>query len=212
MPSMTGLELRARPDSGTPRRVIVAGAGLAGLTAALTLRDAGWDVVVLEARSRVGGRVHTVYGGADGVPLAPGLRAELGGESIDESHVALLGLLTRFGIATERRPGSTGDRVVRGRVRREGHNSTLSELMQQGDGAVFREYARAYDAIERLADTHAIDPDHPETARDAAGLDRLSVAAWLDDLDLSPEAGFVVRQANTSPYNSELADLTMPCV
>ena len=206
---MTGLELRARPDPGTPRRVIVAGAGLAGLTAALTLRDAGWDVVVLEARSRVGGRVHTVHGGADGVPLAPGLRAELGGESIDESHVGLLGLLARFGIATERRPGSTRDRVLRGRVRYEGRNCTLGELMQQREGAVFREYARAYDEIERLADAHAIDPEHPEAARDAAGLDRLSFAAWLDRLDLSPAAGFVVRQANTSLFNSELADLSM---
>ena len=115
MPTMTGLGLglglRSRPDPATPRRVVVAGAGLAGLTAALTLRDAGWEVVVLEARSRVGGRVHTVHGGADGVPLAPGLRVELGGEWIDESHVGLLGLLARFGIATEHRPGSTRDRV-----------------------------------------------------------------------------------------------------
>jgi len=206
---MTGLDLRARPDPGTPRRVIVAGAGLAGLTAALTLRDAGWEVVVLEARPRVGGRVHTAHGGADGVPLAPGVHAELGGESIDESHVGLLGLLARLGIATERRPGSTRDRVLRGRVRYEGHNSTLGELLQQREGAVFREYARAYDEIERLADAHAIDPEHPEAARDAAGLDRLSFAAWLDGLHLSPEAGFVVRQANTSLYNSELADLSM---
>jgi monoamine oxidase len=189
--------------------VLVAGAGLAGLTAALTLRDAGWDVVVLEARSRVGGRVHTVHGGADGVPLAPGLRAELGGESIDESHVGLLGLLDRFGIATERRPGNTRDRVLRGRVRYQGRNSTFGELMQGRDGAVLRAYAGAYDAIDRLADAHAVDPEHPETARDAAALDRLSFAAWLDRLDLPPEADFVVRQANTSLYNCELADLSM---
>src|SRR5207245_855220 len=39
--------------------------------------------------------------------------------------------------------------------------------------------------------------------------DRLSFAAWLDRLDLSPAAGFVVRQANTSLFNSELADLSM---
>ena len=50
-----------RPDVATPQRVVVVGAGLAGLTAAPDLTDAGWDVVVLEARDRVGGRVHTLY-------------------------------------------------------------------------------------------------------------------------------------------------------
>ena len=49
-----------RPDQGARRRVVVLGAGLAGMTTALDLRDAGWDVVVLEARNRVGGRVHTL--------------------------------------------------------------------------------------------------------------------------------------------------------
>lgn len=47
------------------RRVVVVGAGLAGLGAARALRDHGIDVVVLEARDRIGGRVHTTAGGVD---------------------------------------------------------------------------------------------------------------------------------------------------
>jgi monoamine oxidase len=209
MPTVAEVSLSERADPGTPRRVVVAGAGLAGLTAALTLRDAGWDVVVLEARARVGGRVHTARGGVDGVPLAPGLHAELGGESVDDSHVGLLGLLRRFEIATERRRGHTRDRVMRGRARVSGRNLSVRELLAERRGEVFEDYARAYTAIERLAETHAIDPDHPEHARDAVTLDRLSFAAWLDALHLGPEADFLVRQAHTSLYNSELGDLSM---
>jgi len=88
-----------RPDRRTPKRVVVVGAGLAGMTTALDLRDKGWDVVVLEARDRVGGRVHTLYD-----PFTTGLHAESGGESIDDGHYAIQAMLKRFGLRTEERP------------------------------------------------------------------------------------------------------------
>lgn len=52
--------------SGADRRVVIVGAGMTGLTAGVILRQAGVDVIVLEARDRVGGRA---YGGPDGVDL-----------------------------------------------------------------------------------------------------------------------------------------------
>jgi monoamine oxidase len=58
---------------GPRKRVIVVGAGLAGLAAAYELTEAGHDVTVLEARNRAGGRVHTLRS-----PFADGLYAEAG--------------------------------------------------------------------------------------------------------------------------------------
>ena len=47
------------PGERTPRAVVI-GAGLAGLAAARDLEAAGWHVVVLEARDRIGGRCWSV--------------------------------------------------------------------------------------------------------------------------------------------------------
>jgi monoamine oxidase len=206
---MTNTEVPVRPESDVSGRIVVVGAGLAGLTAALHLRDAGWDVVVLEARPRVGGRVHTLHGGIGGVALDAGLHAEAGGESIDEQHTELQRLLRRFGIATERRPGSTSDRVARGRAGRDGHTTSFAELLSLRGGAVFADYRRVGEALDRLVDDFGIDAEHPEAADRAAELDRQSFAAWIDALELLPEARFVVEQANTSLYNAELRDLSM---
>jgi monoamine oxidase len=56
--------------------VVVIGAGAAGLAAARVLRDADIDVVVLEARDRIGGRIFTRHDSATAVPI------ELGAEFI----------------------------------------------------------------------------------------------------------------------------------
>jgi monoamine oxidase len=52
--------LPGRPSE--PRHVVVVGAGIAGLTAALLLMEAGHRVTILEARNRLGGRIYTYRG------------------------------------------------------------------------------------------------------------------------------------------------------
>jgi monoamine oxidase len=71
-----------RLDSGlTPQKIIVIGAGLAGLSAAYELTQAGHDLTVLEARNRPGGRVHTLRD-----PFPEGLYAEAGATRIPDHH------------------------------------------------------------------------------------------------------------------------------
>ena len=75
--------LAARAFSSAPgseKNVLVLGAGLAGLSCAYELDKAGYDVTVLEARTRPGGRVRTYRD-----PFADGLYAEMGAEYVDAS-------------------------------------------------------------------------------------------------------------------------------
>ncbi|MEV7730416.1 FAD-dependent oxidoreductase [Streptomyces sp. NPDC087917] len=85
-----------KPPMGSPR-VTVVGAGIAGLTAALTLKDAGIACTVYEANpTRVGGRMWTQRD-----HWAYGQTSEIGGELIDTSHKKILELCRRFNLPTE---------------------------------------------------------------------------------------------------------------
>lgn len=66
---------------GRPKKVIIVGAGLAGLSAAYELTRVGHDVTILEARTRPGGRVHTLRD-----HFADGLYAEAGAARIPNHH------------------------------------------------------------------------------------------------------------------------------
>ena len=73
------------------KRVGVIGAGFAGLAAADALRAGGAEVVVLEARDRVGGRVWSV-------PFGEGAVVERGAEFILPGYESMNALAARFGI------------------------------------------------------------------------------------------------------------------
>lgn len=86
----------------TRRRVIVAGAGLSGLSAAYQLSDRGFEVTVIEARSRVGGRIYTLRD-----PFVDGQYVETGGEILGDGYKRLLKYADTFGIKYEERGSET---------------------------------------------------------------------------------------------------------
>ncbi|MGW0735806.1 flavin monoamine oxidase family protein [Streptomyces sp. NPDC002851] len=92
-PTPTPAPARARADA----RIAVVGAGIAGLTAALTLKDAGLNCTLYEANpDRVGGRIWTQRD-----HWAYGQSSEIGGELIDTGHKKMLELARRFGLKVE---------------------------------------------------------------------------------------------------------------
>lgn len=90
-------------------RVAVVGAGFAGLAAAHTLVRAGYDVVVLEARDRVGGRVWSQR-------LANGAFVEMGAEFILPGADTLDGLVRELGLGYCDKRMFYGEREPRGGI------------------------------------------------------------------------------------------------
>src|SRR2546421_12471892 len=82
--------------SGPPKRVLVLGAGLAGMVAGYELSQLGHKVTILEARMRPGGRVHTLR-----EPFSDGLYAEAGAARIPPDHDLTLKYLKLFDVPLE---------------------------------------------------------------------------------------------------------------
>ena len=81
---------------GAAKKIIVIGAGLAGLSAAYELTEAGHEVTVFEARTRPGGRVHTLHD-----TFAEGLYAEAGATRIPNHHHFTLKYAELFGLTLD---------------------------------------------------------------------------------------------------------------
>ena len=87
--TLTHAEDGARPKGGG-KRVLVVGAGLAGLAASYELASAGYEVTTVEARKRIGGRVVTFR------DLVEGKTIEGGGEFVGRNHPTWLAYAKRF--------------------------------------------------------------------------------------------------------------------
>ena len=85
--------LLSAADAALAPRTVVVGAGLAGLTAAHRLKQAGIAAEIHEASNRIGGRCWTIRGA-----FAEGQIAEHGGELIDQGHGAIRRLASELGL------------------------------------------------------------------------------------------------------------------
>jgi glycine/D-amino acid oxidase-like deaminating enzyme len=113
--------------------VVVLGAGIAGLAAAERLGASGRRVVVLEARDRIGGRIHTVDDPGLNFPI------ELGAEFVHGRPAELVGLIRDTGLTLEavsdshqRGPGSGAGSTGAGRRRMPDIRTSLATLLGAG--------------------------------------------------------------------------------
>ncbi|CAB4806445.1 MAG: FAD-dependent oxidoreductase [Actinobacteria bacterium] len=156
-------------------RIVVVGAGLAGLTAAELLHNAGCDVIVLEASNRVGGRAYT-----RSAEFINGQGAEAGAEWVDNVHTRMRALVERFGLRMD--DNATTWTAIRRWLFRDG------ALLGPADLA--RLDPQLGDELDRLEDFFASvaagvsDAAHPAQHPQAAHYDSLSAADIVDQLEL----------------------------
>ena len=106
--------LAALPDTanafGTGKSVVVLGAGISGLVSAYELEQRGYDVTVLEARQRVGGRAWTIRNGdtlemigeaPQTAKFSPGVYFNAGPARLPSFHQLILGYARKFGVPLE---------------------------------------------------------------------------------------------------------------
>src|SRR5437588_6583764 len=116
------------------KKILILGAGMAGLAAGYELSQAGHDVTILEARLRAGGRVHTLR-----EPFSDGLYAEAGAARIPDNHELTLKYVKLFDVQLEPMyPSQLSALVFNGASKREVPIDGFTDGLAQFFGSEFR--------------------------------------------------------------------------
>jgi monoamine oxidase len=176
--------------------VVVVGAGLAGLAAARRLVDAGAEVVVLEARDRVGGRTLT-RPAADGTPI------DHGGQWIGPTQDRIAALAERVGVTTY----PSWERGLRTEFR-DGRAHRYDGGLPAGDDPVtavaMGQAIRELDAMAAKVPLEA-----PWTAEEALAWDSQTAETWLQSRVASERARIWLRSIIRGTLAAEPRDSSL---
>jgi monoamine oxidase len=215
------------PDHGQKRKVVILGAGIAGLVAAYQLKRAGYDCVVLEARTRPGGRVWTLRGGDEIIETASRqhvqwddrkhLYLNAGAARISHHHTGLLAYCREFEIPLEVFVGDNRAALLQTEHAFGGPPQQLRRVITDGRGAIAALAAKAAgstnpDVKNLLAAFGQLEPDMTYAGSGWAGYKippgaGLQAGAPLDPLSLDEIAKAVRDFQDPRYFNPLLAML-----
>jgi monoamine oxidase len=184
---------------GKAGRVVVIGAGFSGLAAAFELTQAGYDVTVVEARNRVGGRVISFK------DMVVGKTVEGGAELIGSNHPRWIRYAERFKLPLV----NTTEEDAEAPIVLGGKRLTADESEK-----LWEEMETAFALVDADAGKIA-NPSEPWRVGNAEALDKRTFASFIDGLSVSPlcKAGLhtmmMADNGVITPWQSYLGNLAM---
>ncbi|QIL75230.1 flavin monoamine oxidase family protein [Hymenobacter sp. HDW8] len=177
----------------TQPRIVVVGAGIAGLNCAYQLRKNGLRADIYEASNRAGGRIFTARD-----LMAPGLTTELGGEFIDSGHRDMLQLAREFALPLYDVQGPSETMLQKDAYFFNGQHYSVAQVIE-----AFQPYARQIAAdIRALPGTITYDKLTPAVVR----FDQLSIAQYFDSLGMTGLIRELLDVAYLTEYGREVND------
>lgn len=174
---------------------IIIGAGYAGLSAARILKDAGKNILVLEARDRVGGRIYTQL-------LDDGNYIDLGGQWIGPSQDRMYALCEEYGVGIfPTYDKGKSSLYVNGKTKL--YKGIIPPLplfaLLSLDGAI-----RKMNRISK-----SIDLNQPQNSPNAAELDKITLSQWMDKHLKNQKARKLFTVAAEAIFATDVASISM---
>ncbi len=178
--------------SSGPREVAVVGGGVAGLSCAYRLMQAGVPVRLFEGQKRVGGRMWSLRG-----HFPENLVCELGGELVDSGHETIRGLCEELGLALDDFE-QDDPRLARDVWHFDGRRISDEEVVE-----AFRPIAAKMDEAWEEIDGEVITYDRPSGGE---VVDRMSMADWLAEAGAEGWFAKLLEVGYVTEYGLEIAE------